>query len=471
MKAENKNFLYNVAYQICIYIFPLITIPYISRVLGVSNIGVYSYTYSIVNSLMLFAMLGINNYGNREISKVRDDKKELSKKFFSIYSLQLIISFIICLIYIIYLVFFCKEYRLIFGFQFISLISVCFDINWFYFGLEKFKMTINRNLFIKIFSMVLIFLLVKTQNDLWLYTIIMGLGVLLSQIYLVFKLRNYVEITKVSFKEISSHLKGCLILFVPVLAYSIYRIMDKTMIGSMASVIELGYYENSEKLINIPISVITALGTVMLPHMSYLMKNDNDKFKEKINNSMELVLILSTTMAMGLFLISKDVSVIFFGSEYLKSGSIIKILSCTIIISAWASVVRTQFLIPQNKDKIYVCSTIGGAILNLVFNIILIREYGSYGACVGTICAELFVMLYQTILTRKDLDFYKYLNILLKCLAKGFVITGIAWGLTFKIDSIAVRMVLQIIICVILFIIIYYNYIVHEFFNFRKRKK
>ena len=187
MKSENKNFLYNVAYQIIIYLFPLATVPYISRVLGVDNIGIYSYTYSIVNCLMLFAMLGISNYGNREISKLRDDKEKMSKMFFSIYGLQLISSLIILIIYTIFILFFCKSYKDIFILQYINLMSVCFDVSWFFFGLEKFKMTINRNIIIKFISLICIFLFVKTKNDLWIYTVIMGLGVLISQLYLILK--------------------------------------------------------------------------------------------------------------------------------------------------------------------------------------------------------------------------------------------------------------------------------------------
>lgn len=469
MKSENKNFLYNVAYQIIIYLFPLATVPYISRVLGVDNIGIYSYTYSIVNCLMLFAMLGISNYGNREISKLRDDKEKMSKMFFSIYGLQLISSLIILIIYTIFILFFCKSYKDIFVLQYINLISVCFDVSWFFFGLEKFKMTINRNIIIKFISLICIFLFVKTKNDLWIYTVIMGLGVLISQLYLILKLKDYVSLQRVNLKDIFGHLKKCLILFIPVLAYSIYRIMDKTMIGYFSSVTELGYYENAEKIINIPISIITALGTVMLPRMSYILNKNKEKYKSQILESMKLALILSVTMALGLILIGKDAAIILFGSEYLKSGNIIMILAITIIASAWSNVVRTQYLIPTNEDKIYVYSTLYGAILNFLINIILIKKMGAYGACVGTIFAEFFVMIYQTVATRKELEVRKYLRILLECITKGILIIAIAYMCSYIISNIYIKVSVQIVISIVVFIILNFNFIVKDFFNIKKR--
>ena len=471
MKTENKNFLYNVVYQMLIYIFPLITIPYISRVLGVDNIGIYSYTYSIVYCFMLVAMLGINNYGNRSISRVRDDPKLLSKTFFSIYFLQLILSIIMCIVYTCYVFFFCKEYKFIFYIHLIHLLSVCFDINWFFFGLEKFKMTIRRNLFIKIFSLILIFLFVKKTEDLWIYTFIMAFATLLSQLYLVFKIPFYVHYEKVKIKEVFNHLKSCIILFIPVLAYGIYRVMDKTMLGRISSVTELGYYENAEKLINIPISVITALGTVMLPHMSYLLKDNNSEYKQKIWESMKLVLILSVTMAFGLVLVARDASIILFGREFTKSGLIIQLLSITIIASAWANVIRTQYLIPKNQDKIYIFSTLGGAIINFVCNLLFIGKFGAFGACIGTVLAEVFVMTYQCIYTKDVLEMKRYFLFLLKALGKGSLMIGVAYLLTFFISNMYIRFVLQIIICIIMFLFTYYDYILHEFLNVNQKKK
>lgn len=473
MKTENKNFLLNIIYQVLIYLFPLITTPYISRILKVDNIGIYSYTYSIVNIFMLFAMLGINNYGNRAVAKVRDDKEKLSLTFFSIYFLQLFLAILSIIVYLILVFFvFNREYKIIFLIQGIALLSVAFDINWFYFGLEKFKITISRNLVIKLLSVILIFIFVKNENDLWKYTLIMTTAILSSQFFLVVLLKKFVVIKKIPLKIIFSHFKGCFILFIPVLAYAIYRVMDKIMIGYISSTTELGYYENAEKIINIPIAIITALGTVMLPRMSYLLtKGNKDDFKIKINESMKLALSLSTIMAFGIIIIADEASLILFGAEFIKSSNIMRFLSLTIIASAWANVIRTQYLIPRNKDKIYLISTFGGAVINLICNFIFIKPFGSYGACIGTIAAEFFVAIYQGLAVRKELDIKKYSYFLLKNIIINGIITLLAYLFAFKISNLYIRFFVMILLSIILYVILNYRLIFNEFFGIRKRSK
>ncbi len=463
MKTQNKNFIYNVLYQAFIYIFPLITIPYISRKLGVDNIGIYSYTYSIVNCLMLFSMLGINNYGNREISKSRDDKSKMSKLFFSIYGLQLLCGSILFLLYLIYIIFFCHNYKIIFICQIVNFISVFFDINWFYFGLEQFKLTIRRNILIKLLSTVFIFLLVKNENNLIVYTIIMGTASLLSQLYLFLKLNNFIEFKKVHFSDMKKHLKSCIILFIPVLAYSVYRIMDKTMIGLLSSVTQLGYYENAEKIINIPIAVITALGTVMLPRMSYLLENKSEDVEKTISQSLKLSMLLAMNMFFGILLIASDGSIIIFGKAFAKSGVIMQLLSITIVVSAWASVFRTQYLIPKSKDNIYVVTTIIGAILNFILNLIFIPMYGAVGACIGTIVAELFLCVSQSFCLRKIFPYSRYFVLLFKELVKALIIYLIAYSITISVSNIYVKLLLQVIVYSVIFIIFNWKYLYYDF--------
>ena len=464
MKSENKNFLLNVAYQMLTYIFPLITVSYISKRLGVDNVGIYSYTYSIVYMFMLVGMLGINNYGNREIAKVRDNKEKLSKVFWSIYRLQLMVVGVVIVGYLGYLFLWCKSYRKIAAIQFLYLISVCFDINWFYFGLEKFKLTITRNCIIKVLSLVLILCFVKTQEDLGIYTFIMAGSTVASQLYLIFSLHKYVNRAKTTIWDSIGHLNGCLLLFIPVLAFGIYRVMDKTMLGSLSTVTELGYYENAERLINIPISVINALGTVMLPRMAYLLENKTSADSRKtIYASMKLALLLASVMAAGLFLISDDVSVVLFGEQFLKSGSIIKALSITILASAWANVIRTQYLIPMRMDSIYVVSTVGGAIVNLILNTLLIGRYGAYGACVGTVAAEYFVMLYQTFRVRKELDITEYVKLFIKDLISAGIIMTVSYCVGGFIVNRFIRLAVNILVAVILFAMANRKYILKEF--------
>ena len=468
MKSENKNFLLNVAYQMLSYFFPLITVSYISRQLGVENVGIYSNTYSIVYMFMLAAMLGINNYGNREIAKVRDDREKTSGLFWEIYRLQLLLVGIATVVYFFYTVFLCKEYKFIAAMQGLYLISVFFDINWFYFGLEKFKLTITRNCIIKVASLVLIFCFIRSQSDLAKYTFIMAGSTVMSQLYLIISLHKYADYKKSSLHNSFKHLKSCLILFIPVLAFGIYRVMDKTMIGAFSNVIELGYYENAERLINIPISIINALGTVMLPRMAYLLQNRKSDSRTVIDSSMKLALVMATVMSTGLFLVADAVAVILFGDSFIKSGNIVRILSVTIIASAWANVIRTQYLIPMRFDKIYVTSTLGGAVVNLILNLLMISRFGAYGACVGTIAAEYFVMIYQTVKVKSELNIKKYSMLLLECLVKDIGIMAIAYFLGRIFETTYIRLIVQVSLAVLLFFVLNYRYIVYEFFGKRK---
>lgn len=467
MKSENKNFLLNVIYQGLTLVFPLVTVPYISRSLGVEGIGTYSYTYSIAYMFMLVGMLGINNCGNRNIARVRDDFKKRSYTFCSIYGFQLIINIAAIIIYCIYIFTFQSKYRIICWIQLIYVVSNCFDVNWFFFGLEKFKLTITRNAIIKISSLVLIIFFVKTKSDLWLYTLIMAGSTLVSQLYLFSLLPQYVKFILPKPKDIFVYTKEILVLFVPVLAFSIYRVMDKTMLGSMSSIDELGYFENAEKIINIPVAVISALGTVMLPRMSYVLANESTNYKKFIRNSMRLTLMLSTAMTTGLIVISTDAATVLFGSGFEKSGAIISLLAVTVIASAWSNVVRTQYLIPIGRDSIYVSSTIGAAILNLLINIFTISRMGAFGVCIGTIVAEYFIAFFQSVATYRELETKYYIKMLCKYLITSFGMALAAIVVASQFNDHLARLIVKIIIFIIAFLCFNGKYLLTEFFGIK----
>lgn len=467
MKNTNKNFLYNLLYQIFIFVIPLITIPYTSRKLGASNIGIYSYTYSIVNYFMLAAMLGINNYGSREIAKVNDNKKEKSKTFLSIYYLQLINTILMCILFVILFYFVEYQYKSILLIQFVYLISCAFDINWFFFGMEKFKITISRNIIIKILSLILIFLFVNSPNDLWIYTLILSVSTLLSQMYLWFFVKKEVDCVSININDIIKHLPKCLVLFIPVVAYSIYRIMDKTMIGFFSDTFQLGNYENAEKIINIPISIISALGVVMLPHMS--KSNDSD-FDSKITDTFKICFFMIAPIFIGLMIIADDFSLLFFGDEFIYSSNIIKILLITVLFSSITNIVRNNYLIPKSQDKIYVKSTIYGSIVNLILNLIFIRKYGAYGACIGTISAEFVVMVYQIICTKNNINYVYNLKIVIQFFVKSLFMGLIVYLCKYlPLDNLLIKIVIQILLGTIIYFVLNIKYILFDFFGKGKK--
>ena len=471
MKQENKNFIYNVVYQIFLYVIPLVLTPYVSRVLGANNIGIYSYTYSIVSYFMLFTMLGINNYGSRNIAMLSKDKDAYSQKFWSIYGLQFLLGIVMVILYNLLYALIIKKYDMIFRIQNFFLISAIFDINWLYFGLEKFKVTIVRNTIIKVVSAVCIFAFVKTDDDLWIYTLILGGGTLLSQLYLFTILGKSVVWKRTTLKQIFSNVKECLVLFIPVLAYSVYRIMDKTMIGMFSSTLELGYYENAEKIINIPVGFITALGTVMLPHMAKIDRKDKVKIVNEINESFKLCMCFVIPIIVGLLFIAKDFSVVFFGSDFLKSGEIIMLLSISILFSGIANVVRTNYLIPFELDGIYVKSTIYGAFVNLFLNSVFIPKYGAIGAGIGTIAAEFTVMLYQVMKVKNVLDIAYFAKCILQYVLKAAVLIIPILLIKYYVSDLLWRILLQVLVSAAFYVGLNYRYILFDFLGLNKKKR
>ena len=419
--------------------------------MGAEKIGIYSYAYSIATYFGLFILLGLNNYGNRTIASVRDDKEKLSKTFCSIYAMQLIMSLIVIMIYIFYILFMSSDH-LMAWIQLIYLVSVSLDINWFFFGMEQFKLTVTRNTVIKLLNLFFIFLLVKSKNDLYIYGLIMVCGPLLSQLILWMFINKYISFEKISLSDIFVHIKPNLTLFIPVVAISLYTIMDRIMLGMMSNMTEVGYYENSNKLTQIPLMMITSLGTVMLPRISNMISNGK---KEEsivyIQKSFIISVLLSTSMAFGLCAVSNEFVPIFYGNGFDKCKSVISILVLSSIFISCANVIRTQYLIPNKKDKVYIVSVFLGAIVNIIINLILIPKLMSIGAAIGTICAEFSVCAYQTYKVRNELDIELYIK-----QAVSFVLIAIVMFLVVKyipfIKSIFITLIIKILLGIVLYL-------------------
>lgn len=445
MSNPKKNFIYSIIYQVLVLIIPIITAPYLSRTLGVKGVGIYSYTYSIVSYFILLTMLGVNNYGNRTIAKVRDNKEKMSKEFWSIYFFQLIMGITMLSIYIGYVLLFDNAYKIIALIQSIFIVAAMLDINWFFFGIEEFKKTITRNTFVKIGNVILIFILIKTKTDVWKYTCIMAGMTCLSQLILWGFLRKKVGFKMIKWKDVTKHIKPNLVLFIPVIAVSLYKIMDKIMLGALTSVSEVGFYENAEKIINIPLALITALGTVMLPRMSNLVaKGDKATAEKYISKSTKFVMFLSFAMCAGLIGIGYNFAPFFFGKEFQKTGILIMMLSTTLPFISFANVLRTQYLIPKEKDKIYISSVSLGAITNLIMNLIFIPHFASMGACIGTIMAEFTVMFYQALAIRKELPIKEYAVKSIPYLIKSIIMLVVVYLFNYIHMSSILRLIIQV---------------------------
>lgn len=411
MSNVKKNYLYNLIYQFLTYCNALLVTPYITRVLGATNNGIYSYNHSVANYFVLFAMLGVNNYGNRSIAMAKDRQDSLNRTFSEIYTFQLGAGSLMLILYMLYFSVIAKENRINVLIQAMYVASAIFDVNWFFFGMEKFKLTVLRNSAIKIVTMVCVFLFVKERSDLWIYTLIMSAGYLASALALWPQLHRFVSYERPHRRDVLKHLKPNFTLFIPVIAISVYNTMDKIMLGQFTDKDQVAYYDKSEEIMQIPNTFINALTTVMLPRMTMLMKHQEvEKGRRYITNSMKFSIMMSCATSFGLAAVANDFVPLFFGKEFLPCASLIIALAPIGVIKAWANVIRTQHLIPNCKDSIYVVSVVLGAVVNVIMNTLLIPRYAAIGAVIGTIAAELCVMLYQTIRSRKDLPMCSYLR-------------------------------------------------------------
>lgn len=413
--SVKRNYIYNLLYQILVIILPLITAPYISRVLGAENIGIYSYTTSISAYFILFGSLGISLYAQREIAYHQEDKKENTKTFLEIVFLRfftMIISItIFCLTFVIN-----GEYSYFYKILIVELIAQCFDISWFFSGLEEFKKTVFRNLIVKFISVISIFLFVRNSNDLNLYFWIYVLSTLIGNLSLWFYLPKY--LTKVNIKELNiiKHLKPTLALFIPEIAIQVYTILDKTMIGAIwEDKSEVGFYQQSERIIKLLLTVITSLGTVLLPRIAnYFANNKKEEIHKYIKKSFNFVFILAFPMIFGIIAVSKDFVPWFFGPGYDRVTILMSVISPILLFIGMSNVIGRQFLLPTKRQKEYTSSVVVGAVVNAIANSCLIWKYGALGASIGTVIAEFSVTLIQLIFIRKEFKIREILKMSLK---------------------------------------------------------
>lgn len=408
MSSLKKNYLYNTAYQILNICIPIITTPYLTRVLGADGIGVYSFSYSVAHFFAIFILLGLNNYGCREIAKSRDNPDKLSKTFWSIYFLQLFLGILVNGLYVGYCFLFSKNKiaALILGFY---TVSAALDVNWFYFGLEKFKLTTIRNLLIKSIKTIAIFVFINDEKDIYPYCLIMAVGFLASQLVIWPDLVKRVRFSVPRIKDVFVHLKPNCLLAITTIAVSVFKYMDKVMLGIMSTDAQVGFYESAERIISVPTALITSLGTIMLPRMTALVSDKKEESNKLLHMSVLFAMLVSSAMCFGIMGVSREFVPLFYGDGYEICVTLYLILLPSCLFLAFANVVRTQYLLPHQMDKEYVVSAILGAITNLLVNAVLITRLGAVGVAVGTLVAEAVVCLYQSAKVGGRISLTKYI--------------------------------------------------------------
>ncbi len=456
-KSITKNYLYNMSYQILKIIIPILTTPYLSRVLGAESIGIYSYTLSIVTYFILFGALGTLLYGQREIAYVQDDLKKKSIKFWEIFILRVVTLTVSSIIFYIT---FCvnNQYELYYKILILELIANIIDISWYFHGLEEFKKTVIRNTIVKLISVILIFFVVKSSNDLYKYFIIYVLSNLIGNISLWMYLPKYIR--KINFRELNiiQHIKPTVCLFIPQIAIQIYTVLDKTMIGAIIpDKAETGFYEQSEKIVKLLLTIVTSLGTVMLPRIANTFAHGNkEKVKSYIKNTLNFVFCLSLPLMFGIIVISKEFVPVFFGIGYDKVAILLKVISPIILMIGISNVIGNQFLITTKRQKEYTISVTVGAVTNLILNLFLIRSLASIGAAIATVIAEITVTAIQLYFIRKEISIKE----IIQCGKNYFFASIIMFFICLFIKNIVIADMLSIAIQVCVGVSIYFSILI-----------
>lgn len=399
-----KNYLYNTIYQIISMLIPLITMPYLTRVFDPQQLGLNSLSLSIANYFMLFGVLGMHMYGNRQIAYVRDNKEKLAKTFWSLYTVQLATSTISLIIYYIFIYYFTSVNRDIYLIQGLNIISVMIDISWLFMGLEDFKKVVIRNSFARLVGLACIFIFIKSSDDLLLYALLTVVVNIISILLMWFYVPRYVGKIVIDKKIVKKTIRPLLRLFLPQIATQVYTLLARTLVGFLSTNDQVIFYDYSQKIVNMVLAMITSIGVVLLPRVSNIIGNGKKEEVPKIiEKTFKIVSYLAIPMAIGLMCVSKILVSWFLDPKYLLVGQLTAWTSLIIIAVSWANIIGVQYLIATKQENKYTLSIIIAAVVNLIMNLFLIPKNGAAGAIISLIAAEYIGIVIQLILVRNQL--------------------------------------------------------------------
>ena len=422
-----KNYVLNTINQLLSLIVPIITAPYLARVLTSDGIGIFSFTNSVVTYFSIAAVMGSSSFAQREIAYTRDNKETLSESFWNIVAFRFITTFVCTGLYFVY-IYNTTKYTNLFIIFSIQVLSVAIDINWFFQGIEDFGKIVKRGIAIRIVHTLSIFLFIKAPEDLWKYVLMICMYNAIGFAFMWIYLPQY--ISKPILKKLRpfKNLKDIFLLFLPTIATQIYVILDKSMIGWITdSTYQNGCYEQAEKIARISLTVITSISVVILPRIAYYFKNDRlQEAKSILYKGFRFIFLLSLPMTFGLVTISDIFVPVFFGDGYDLAILLLKIFSLIIIPVSLAHVVGYSYLIPTKQQNVYTISVSSAAFLNLFVNFLLIPKIGAIGAAVGSVAAEITGIVLQILYccTKKQLSLKQIFRGAWKYLVASIVMSG-----------------------------------------------
>ncbi len=400
-----KNFIMNAILTMSSFIFPLITFPYVSRVLLPVGTGKVSFATSVISYFSLFAQLGIPTYGVRACAKVRDNREELTRTAHELLAINLIMDVISYAVLILALLFVprLQEDRALYVVISFTIILTSIGMEWLYKALEQYTYITVRSIIFKFVALIAMFLLVHTKDD---YVIYGGITILASSASNIFNLINvhkYIDLKPVGDYDIGRHLKPVGIFFAMACATTIYTHMDTVMLGFMKTDEDVGYYNAAVRIKSILVSIVTSLGTVLLPRVSYYIeKGQTEEFKRITAKALNFVFLIAISMGVYFMLFAKEGIYFLSGSAYQGSILPMQVIMPTLLLIGLSNITGIQVLVPLGREKTVLYSEIAGAVVNLIVNAVLIPRLASTGAAIGTVAAEFVVLAVQYVALRKE---------------------------------------------------------------------
>ena len=435
-------------------IIPLITVPYISRVLGAHDVGINEYTNSWVTFFFLMGQMGITLYGNREVAYHRDDLYKRSQTFWGVEALQLLTVSSAFVLYLVAVFLFSTTFKEFFLLQAIWIIATGVDISWYFMGLEEFRITVVRNTLVKIASLILIFTVVKTSNDLSKYILILGASQLVGNLTLWPYLCGNIVWVSIKKWHPFKHFYPSLLLFIPTITTQVYLVLNRLMLGRMSTQADLGNFGQADKIVKFVLAVVTATGTVMLPHVANkFAKGDIKGVRNSLYSSFNFVSAIAIPMMFGLMAIAKKFGPWFLGREFVLAGSVIFLEAPIILLIAWSNVTGTQYLMPVNRVKEYTTSVTIGALSNVIFNFVLIGKYGANGAAIATVGSEFLVTASQLWMIHSTISRRKLFRETWKYLFCGMVMFIVVNRICSVINMTVANLILEVVVGAIIYLV------------------
>lgn len=453
MGRITRNYIYNLAYQLLVLLAPLVTAPYLARVLGASNLGIYSYVNSSGNIITTLSLLGIYAYGNRQTAYVRDNKNELTKTFWELEVTRVVLGVIGTVIYLIY-AHFNPEHSWYFLIYYPYILAQFIDCSWIYVGLEDMKPAVMKNFITKVINIIGIFVFVRDRDDVWIYIFMLAITTLIANISVYTQLPKYIEgprgETRPDARKILYHIKGSIYLFLPQVASLFYLQIDKVMLKWLTGqTAQVSFYDYAEKMINIPLSIITVMSTVMMPRIANEFKNNNNN-KGMIQNLLvkagRYALLMTFPLMIGMFCIAQQFVPWYLGDEFLPTATAMMILTPIVLFNSLAGISGAQYFTATNQISILMKAYISAAVLNIIVNAILIPGYGYVGAAIATVGSSLISVVIQYFHLNKQLNVKALWNYGLKYLVGGAVMGVAIWLITRGMPAKAITTIVQILI-------------------------